>query len=231
MPDKRRSRPLWLLLIALLLAASPASAQDPLHHDDSESDHYTHGFENPERYAEDWNDPERDEWQKPDAVIEAMGIDSGMTVVDLGTGTGYFLPYLAEAVGMEGRVRAVDIEPAMLNYVAEMATTKDLPNVDTVHAAPTDTRLGTASVDRILTVNTWHHIPNRGEYAAHLAERLTDGGTVWVIDFTREAPMGPPKKHRLDPQRVVTELERGGFEAEVHDLGLPHQYAVVGRLD
>lgn len=232
MLDDGRFRPFWLLLFPLLLGGiSPATAQDTLRHDESESDHYEHGFENPERYAEDWNDSERDAWQKPDAVIEAMGIEEGMTVADLGTGTGYFLPHLAEAVGPTGQVLAVDIEPAMLNYVAEQAEKKDLSTVDTVHAAPTDTRLGEASVDRILTVNTWHHIPKRGDYAAHLADRLKDGGAVWVIDFTREAPMGPPRKHRLNPQRVVEELERGGLEAEVRDLGLPHQYAVVGRVE
>lgn len=228
----RRVRPLCFLGIALLLcAAAPATAQDTLRHDESASDHYQHGFDNPERYAEDWNDPERAEWQKPDAVIEAMGVTGGMTVADLGTGTGYFLSPLAEAVGPTGQVRAVDVEPAMLNYVAEMTEKKGLSNVDTVHAAPAHTRLDPGSVDRILTVNTWHHIPNRGAYAAHLADRLKDGGAVWVIDFTREAPMGPPRKHRLDPQRVVEELEQGGFEAAVRDLGLPHQYAVVGRLD
>lgn len=232
MLDDRLRCPIHLLLVVLLLGSTfPAAAQDTRRHDGSESDHYQHGFENPERYADDWNDPERDTWQKPDAVIEAMGLEAGMTVADLGTGTGYFLPHLAGAVGPKGRVRAVDIEPAMLNYVAERAETDELANVDTVHAAPTDTHLAESSMDRILTVNTWHHIPNRDEYAAHLADRLKEGGAVWVIDFTRKAPMGPPKKHRLDPQHVVEELERGGFEAEVRDLGLPHQYAVVGRVE
>ncbi|MFB6230833.1 MAG: hypothetical protein ABEL04_06725 [Salinibacter sp.] len=67
-----------------------------------------------------------------------------------------------------------------------------------------------SSVNRILTVNTWHHIPNREAYAEHLAGRLTNGGSIWVIDFEKDAPMGPPKKHRLNPQAVVQELEAGG---------------------
>lgn len=234
MIDRRRTRVIFLLGIALLLVpvgSFSARAQDPAQHGDEEADHYTHGFENPERYAESWNDPKRDEWQRPDAVLEAMGIKEGMTVADLGTGTGYFIPHLSEAVGSDGHVLAVDIEPAMLNYVAELTEKNSLSNVDTVHAAPSDTHLDVASVDRVLTVNVWHHIPNRDEYTAHLAERLKDQGAVWVIDYTQDAPMGPPKRHRLDPQEVVDELEAGGFEAEVRDLGLPHQYAVVGRLE
>lgn len=226
-----------LLLAACLLFVGvfpePVGAQDPSQHaeTESESDHYRHGFENPEQYADDWNDPARDDWQKPDAIIQAMGLDAGMTVADLGTGTGYFVPHLADAVKETGRVLAVDLEPNMLDYVAAMAQEKGLGSVDTVRAQPTDTGLDESSVDRILTVNTWHHIPDRGDYAAHLAGRLTEGGSVWVIDFTADAPMGPPKKHRLAPQTVVDELEQGGFDAEVRDLGLPNQYVVVGHLE
>ncbi len=230
------SRLCWLLVLAsvcALAAADPAGAQDSLRHEGGHDsgDRYQHRFDNPERYADDWNDPARDDWQQPAAVLEAMGVAEGMTVADLGTGTGYFVPHLARAVGAGGRVLAVDIEPAMLRYVHTMTKEKGLGTVDTVLARPTDTRLGPSSVDRILTVNTWHHIPNREAYAGHLAGRLTNGGSVWVIDFEKEAPMGPPEKHRLTPQAVVRELQAGGLEASVRDLGLPHQYVVVGRRD
>lgn len=233
MDRKQIVRYLTPLIFGLLLgpfAWAPAAAQDTLRHGkDQRADHYEHDFETPERYAESWNDPERDGWQKPDAVIEAMGIEEGMTVVDLGTGTGYFLPHLSEAVGEKGQVLAVDIEPAMLEYVAEVTKKQTLPNIDTVLARPGNTRLEKSSVDKILTVNTWHHIPDRGAYANHLAGRLKKEGSVWVIDFTEAAPMGPPKRHRLDPQVVADELEEGGFDTEIPDLGLPHQYVVVGR--
>lgn len=52
---------------------------------------------------------------------------------------------------------------------------------------------------------------------------------MWVIDFHADAPMGPPKKHRLAPETVVRELEAGGLDAEIKDVDLPHQYVVVGR--
>lgn len=226
----RLPRGLALLLAGLLLAALRPGTAAAQHHGASDStDHYSHGFEEPERYADDWNDPARDDWQKPDRVLAAMGLESGMTVADLGTGTGYFVPHLSAAVGPDGRVNAVDLEPAMLRYVADLAAERGLSNVDTVRAVPTDTHLPPASVDRILTVNTWHHIPERGAYARHLADRLREGGSVWVIDVEAEAPMGPPERHRLAPRAVVDELERGGLEAEVRDLGLPHQYVVVGH--
>lgn len=233
MLSKRSYRTLIFLLcglVAVALAARPAVAQHETKHAKKDSsDHYSHSFEHPERYADDWNDPERDAWQKPDVVLGAMGLEPGMTVADLGTGTGYFVPHLSEAVGSEGRVLAVDIEPAMLEYVAKLVAKRKLGNVDTVRARPDDSKLPRGSVDRILTVNVWHHVPDRAAYSEHLASRLKEGGSVWVVDFEKEAPMGPPRRHRLSPQTVMRELERGGFDAEVRDLGLPHQYVIVGR--
>lgn len=156
-----RSRLFWFrsaiaLALLLFLASGPARAQESFRHEGGEGDgeYYEHRFDTPERFADDWNDPARDDWQKPTAVLEAMGIEQGMTVADLGTGTGYFVPHLARAVGPEGHVLAVDIEPALLRYVHDLAMKKNLGNVDTVRAAPTHTHLPPSSVDRILTVNT-----------------------------------------------------------------------------
>lgn len=198
-------------------------------HHEEHADHHDHSFDDPERYAEHWNDPERDDWQRPQAVVEAMDIEDGMAVADIGAGTGYFIPYLSDAVGDEGTVYAVDIEESMLEYIDEMADEAELDNVETVLAEAEDSGLDEESVDRILTVNTWHHIPNRGEYSGHLLERLTDGGSVWVVDYHEDSPTGPPPEHRLDPEVVIGELEEGGLDAEIVDIELERQYVVVGR--
>lgn len=195
------------------------------------ADHHDHQFEDPEEWAERWNDPERDEWQEPGAVVSAMDMSPGDTVADLGAGTGYFVPFLAEAVGPEGNVIAVDIEPSMLAFIDDLAREQELENVETLEADPEDSNLPESSVDRILTVNTWHHIPDRTDYAAHLLERLNEGGSVWVVDFREDSPMGPPPEHRLPPEEVMAELEAGGFQAELHELGLDRQYVVVGHRE
>lgn len=191
--------------------------------------HHDHRFEDPERYAESWNDPARHEWQQPDAIIEAMEIDAGMTVADIGAGTGYFIPFLSEAVGEEGQVLAVDVEEVMLEYIQESAEREGWTNVDTVKAGE-ESGLEEASVDRIVTINTWHHIPNREAYSEHLATRLKEGGSAWVVDFHEDSPMGPPPEHRLPPEVVIQELEAGGFQAELHELRLERQYIVVATL-
>ena len=188
--------PLWVrsacATAVLLLAVGPAVAQDSLRHEggQEEGDHYEHRFDNPERYADDWNDPARDDWQKPGAVLDTMGVETGMTVADLGTGTGDSVPHHARAVGAEGRVLAVDIEPAMLRSVHDLAAQRDRGPVDTVHAAPSDPHLPPSSVDRILTVNTWHHIGglHRAPRRAAAARRLAGGRAKRVY---RRRPHGP----------------------------------------
>ncbi len=187
-----------------------------------------HKFDNPEQYAKRWNSPKRDEWQKPGEVFDRLEIEPGMTVADLGTGTGYFLPHLSRAVGEEGHVIGLDVSKAMLHYV-ENSTLKGTAhdNVEIRLVKRDDPMLSKASVDRILTVNTWHHVTDRVEYAKKLLNALTPGGRFAVIDYTMQADMGPPKKIRLNPETVAKELEQAGFKATIVQESLPKQYMVL----
>lgn len=198
-------------------------------HGEGEPQPHGHRFDNPEDYAERWNSPERDEWQKPDEVMKLMGVGEGMTVVDIGAGTGYFVEQLAPVVDSSGKVLALDIEQSMVDYVNEQAEQQGLENIEAKKVAVDDPQLDDASVDRILTVNTWHHIPGRVAYAEKLLDALKPGGKVVVVDYTMEADQGPPKKMRLEPSEVVDELEQAGFETEVAEESLPKQYIVIGH--
>lgn len=214
--------------------APPGDAQEERlrsrHQQHEEHHDRVHEFEDAAAWAERFNDPERDAWQKPAQVIELMGIQPGMTVADIGTGTGYFLPHLAGAVGETGTVLALDVSDEMIAWVrTEMLP--DIPgdNVQARVVAPDDPALPDASVDRILIVNTWHHIADRPGYAAGLLHDLKPGGSVTIVDFTKEAEDGPPVEARLEPDKVVRELESGGLSAEIVVEELPRQYVVVGR--
>ncbi|MDJ0788316.1 MAG: methyltransferase domain-containing protein [Myxococcota bacterium] len=190
---------------------------------------FHHDFSDAEGWAQRFEDPERAQWQQPEAVVDLMGIEPGMKVADVGAGTGYFLPHLVEAVGPEGRVVGLDVEPAMVDYMASRITESGWPQAEARLSAPDDPGLAAESTDRILIVNTWHHIGDRGRYAARLLNGLREGGAVYVVDFDLDAPRGPPRRHRLAPEQVVRELAEGGLEAEVLAESLPLQYIVVGR--
>lgn len=157
-----------------------------------------------------------------------MAIEPGMVVVDLGAGTGYFLPYLAQAVGPSGRVIALDVEADMVRYMNERAERAGLTNVSARQVPFEDPALQAASVERILVVDTWHHIQGRPQYAEKLAAALEEGGQLFIVDFTMEADHGPPPEHRLRPEDVRAELEAAGFEVELRKESLPDQYVIVG---
>lgn len=220
--------------------AAPSSSATHAHHGARHDAHapgdgapdrgpLVHRFEHAEEWVSRFDDKARDEWQMPAAVIGAMGIKPGMTVADVGAGTGYFEPWLSRAVGAKGTVIALDIEPDMIRYLRERAAREQLSNVRADVVATDDPKLAKSSVDRILIVDTWHHVPERRTYAKKLYDGLRSGGELYVVDFTLEAKNGPPAHHRLAPERVVEELQAAGFSARAIQEPLPEQYIVVGQ--
>lgn len=209
-------------LLVVAAACSPAPAAHPHPHHGP----LVHRFEKADEWVAVFDDPARDAWQKPMHVVALMNVTDGMTVADLGTGTGYFLPYLAKAVG-SGKVLALDVEPDMIRYVKERAAKAGLTNVEARVVPLDDPALPAGAVDRVLIVDTWHHIADRKAYAGKLAKGLRPGGAVFVVDFTMEAAHGPPKHHRLPKETVVEELAAAGLTAKIVASELPDQYVVA----
>jgi len=227
--------PRLVVLVALALATACGGSHPALHEAPapstsaaSPSAPLVHRFEHAEEWAKAFDDPARDAWQKPADVVAAMAIRPGMTVADVGAGTGYFEPWLSRAVGPSGVVLALDIEPEMVGYLTERATREHLANVKASQVAVDDPHLPQGQVDRILIVDTWHHIPSREAYGAKLREALAHDGTI--VDFTRDSTRGPPVEHRVSPDEVVRELRTAGLDAAVTPVGLPDQYVVTARV-
>lgn len=196
--------------------------------------HGGHG-ELPHRFerAADWvavfDDPSRDEWQRPRDVVAALGVREGMTVADVGAGTGYFEPWLSRAVGASGAVVAVDVEPDMVRHLTERARREQLPNVRAALSTPGDPGLARGSVDRVLIVDTWHHVADRPAFAAKLRDALRPGGQILVVDYRPDARRGPPAHHRLAASDIARDLEAAGLSARIVEPGLPDQAMVLAR--
>lgn len=185
-----------------------------------------HRFEKADEWAPVFDDPKRDAWQQPDKVVAALALAPYMAVADIGAGTGYFEKRLADAVGPNGTVIAVDVEPDMVRYLRDRAHREQTPIVEARLGEPADPKLAPGSVDRVLIVDTWHHLDDRVAYGKKLAAALKPGGFVMVVDFTQESDKGPPKQHRLPPSEVIEELTAAGLKASVVEVGLPDQYVV-----
>lgn len=188
-----------------------------------------HDFSDAERWVKVFDDPDRAKWQKPEEVVELMEIEPGMQVADIGAGTGYFLGYLAAAVGEEGRVLGLDPEQNLVDHMNKRAAEAGWKRVRAKTIPFDSPGLSDRSTDRILIVDTWHHIENRVEYSKKLAAALAEGGAVYVVDFTMESPVGPSPNHRLEASTVMNELKEGGLLPELLDETLPHQYIVKAR--
>lgn len=194
-----------------------ALAQSPATHQ--------HSFSGAEHWAHVFDDPKRDEWQKPHEVIEALALEPDAVVADIGSGTGYFAVRFANMVP-KGRVYGVDIEPDMVKYLAERAKREKRDNIVAIAGAPDDPRLP-EKADLILVVDVFHHIDARVAYFRKLRSSLKPGGRIAIIDFRLDSPDGPPKAARIAPARVIAELKRAGYAlAQEHDF-LPNQYFLV----
>jgi len=224
---RKRLVPILLLLCAAAPACGGGPGPDAAQH--RHAGPIGHRFDDAERWAVQFDDPKRDVWQKPEHVVDLLEIAPGMGVADIGAGTGYFLPHLSRAVGADGTVLALDIEPDMVRYMEERARREGLDNVEVRRVEPSDPGLAAGSVDRILVVDTWHHIAQREAYTVKLAAALAPGGRVAIVDFTQESPRGPPRAHRIRPEQVARELEAGGLVARIAAEDLPDQYVVVGE--
>jgi len=211
----------FTLLIALLcsLPVLPAAAQTPHRHD--------HSFSGAEHWAKVFDDPQRDAWQKPHEVIQALKLKPDAVVADIGAGTGYFAVRFAHMVP-KGRVYAVDAEPDMVRYLGERAKRSGLGNLTAVQAQPGSPKLP-GPVDLAILVDVYHHIDDREQYFRRLQNSLKPGARLAIIDFRLDSPVGPPRPARIAPEQVKAEMKRAGYLlAEDHGF-LPNQYFLIFR--
>lgn len=228
-----------MITLLFLLACGPSAEVPHAHAAEPEHRHEHHGhddatvhhrFDDAEKWAKVFDDPERDAWQKPQDVVAAMRIESGMAVSDIGAGTGYFNPHLSRAVGPDGQVIAIDIEQSLVDHMAERAKTEGTSNVVPRLGQPDDPGLKPAEVDRVLLVDTYHHISDRLAYFGALRQTLRPDGQLIVVDFKPgELPVGPGPDHKIAPDQVEDELKRCGWTTSRDDETLPYQWIVVAE--
>ena len=212
-------------------SAAPPPADMPSHHMHHHMEGgdgaYHHRFEGAERWAKEFDSAERDAWQKPQEVLEALRIDQGAIVGDIGAGTGYFATRIAR-LAPQGRVYAVDVEPDMTTYLGERAKREGLTNVIPLLAQGDNAALP-EPVDLALVVDTFHHIGDRVAYFARLKSSLKDDGRLIIIDFKADSPNGPPPQYRIPPEQAVQELAAAGYTLAEQPSFLPRQYMLIFR--
>ena len=115
--------------------------------------------------------PEREAEEEPARAIEALDIKPGMTVADIGAGSGYYTVRLARKVGADGKVYATDIQVGMLSMIQRRAAIEKLTNIVPVLGAADDPKLPPGSVDLALMVDVYTSLPRRRRSCGGCARR------------------------------------------------------------
>lgn len=227
MPEPEEETPVEKTVQAPDPAPKPEHAA---HTDHAEHKGHHHDFNDVDKWVAQFEAPEREAWQKPKEVTAHMDISKGMTVVDLGSGTGYFLPWLQSAVGAQGKVIALDVAPKLVEHINKRAKENGWAHVVAKQIPMDDPQLEPASVDRILTVDTWHHIEGREKYAQKIAAALKPGGKFIVVEvLAKSQRKGPPLSMRLSPAQITSELSKAGLKVSRIEESLPEQYILVAQ--
>jgi arsenite methyltransferase len=153
----------------------------------------------------------RDAWQQPDRVIEALAIRPGDRVADVGAGGGYFAFRLASAVGPDGEVYAVDIDPDMVEYLRSRARDEGVRNLEVIAATPADPGLPPHGIDLLFTSNTYHHIDDPIAYFRNAKRYLRDGGRVAILDLNDSGWFAWLFGHSTSPEKLYSDMTAAGY--------------------
>lgn len=167
----------------------------------------------------------RQGWQRTSEVVRTLGLHPGDHVADIGSGDGYWSFFLADAVGPEGVVYAVDVDPEAVRTVESRARERGYANVVALLAKPEDPLLPDATIDLAFLCNAYHHIDDRVRYFDRLRADLEPGGRVAVIDVKQGflPELFTPKGHGTPVHELVSEMAAAHYRRVASHDFLPLQ--------
>jgi SAM-dependent methyltransferase len=171
-----------------------------------------------------WHDEnERDAAGEPRQIMRLLGIKSGMTVADIGAGSGYYVVRLAPVVGETGRIIAQDVRPDYLRNLGKRVRDLGLHNVTLALGEPHDPRLPARSLDIAILVHMYHEIAQPYGLLYNLAPALKPGARVGIVDA-----IGPTAEHGTPANLLRCELSAVGYrELDFHPLAGSNAYLAI----
>jgi predicted methyltransferase len=165
---------------------------------------------------------ERDAWQRPGEVMDALGIVPGSAVADVGCGEGYFVLHLARRVGPEGAVYGEDVEQEPLDTLRRRTEKEKLANVRLIRGTPVDPQLPANALDAVLVVNAYHEFIEYDAMLKGILGALKPGGRLGIIDAAgdeRRTRAEHQSKHTITEKLVKDDAARNGFRFRSRERG------------
>ena len=171
--------------------------------------------------------PDRDLWQRPDQIMDALGIADASVVADIGAGSGWFTIRLARRVGPRGIVFAEDVQKEMIAAITRRAQREGLSNVHPVLGLKNDPRIP-QPVDAVLIVDAYHEVEDRVAMLTSLARSLKPQGRLGVVDFKLDGTgPGPSAEERVSPDVVIRDAQKAGLKLLRQEPFLQYQYFLI----
>lgn len=168
--------------------------------------------------------------ERPELLLRELALAPGMTVADIGAGTGYYTWQLAKQLGPGGRVYAVDVQPEMIRMLDSQMAKRGVRNVVSVLGSETTVKLPPASVDLAIMVDVYHELAYPAEVLDSIVDALKPGGRVVFVEYRAEDPSVAIKPlHKMSERQVRREATAHGLVWERSITSLPIQHAIVFR--
>ena len=171
--------------------------------------------------------PDRDEWQQPDRIMDALAIADGATVADIGAGAGWFTIRLARRVGPNGTVYTQDVQRQMLEATRRRVGREGLQNVQTRLGNGSNPNLPAGRLDAVLVVDAYQEVEveDRVTFLRNLATALKPDGRIGIVNYN-PGQGGPGPDIRIDSRAVEADARAAGLRVLARE-NLPYQYLLV----
>lgn len=175
--------------------------------------------------------PQREEEERTDLLVEALQLEPGDKVADVGAGSGYFSWRMARRVGAKGRVYAVEIQQEFLDLLMSNMRKRNVGEiVQPVLGTVDDPKLPKAALDIVLLVDVYHEFDFPFEMARAMIEALKPGGRLVLVEYRGEDPNVPIKPlHKMTEAQVRKEMRVHPVAFEENIGVLPRQHILVFR--
>ena len=160
--------------------------------------------------------------ERPELVINALGLNRNDVVADFGAGSGYFTEKIAPLCSL---LYAVDIQSEMIEINKRKMQSKDIRNVNFILGAEKLTNLPKESIDYLIMVDVYHELEFPYEIMQDIYRVMKDNGRVVLVEYRKEDPKVMIKPlHKMSVKQIRKEMNNSGFELNRSFEGLPRQH-------